>query len=176
MKYTGQNYVKFLLETCIPPSLETDGRLLRREIEAAGRMADEANARSKGATGMVPGGRWSGTASGGQYHMPGGAVRRAGGFATLWASRALTGPTDLTRCSHPPLCNCNCPTATPDFAARALGRGLRGQRGESFSCASSLLKPRPPLDPLDPCTPWTPSEGAQGYIQGSEGSGCAGTP
>jgi hypothetical protein len=47
MKYTGSNYVEFLLENCIPPCLEVDARLLRREMEAAGKMADQAHARAE---------------------------------------------------------------------------------------------------------------------------------
>ena len=54
MQYTGENYVKLLLESCVPACLETDGRLLRREMESsfvAGtsgptRMTDEAYARA----------------------------------------------------------------------------------------------------------------------------------
>ena len=47
MKYSGQNYVKLLLKTCIPPCLETDGRLLRREFESAKKMDDEAHAKKE---------------------------------------------------------------------------------------------------------------------------------
>ena len=47
MKYTGSNYVEFLLENCVPPCLEVDARLLRREMEAAGKMADQAHARAE---------------------------------------------------------------------------------------------------------------------------------
>ena len=35
MRYTGENYVKLLLDSCIPACLETDGRLLRRELESS---------------------------------------------------------------------------------------------------------------------------------------------
>ena len=47
MKYQGRNYVEFLLDNCIPPCLKTDGRLLKREFEAAGKMDDEAHARAE---------------------------------------------------------------------------------------------------------------------------------
>ena len=47
MQYNGLNYSKFLLQTCIPPCLETDGRLLRRELEAASRMGDVAHVRAE---------------------------------------------------------------------------------------------------------------------------------
>ena len=54
MQYAGENYVKLLLESCVPSCLETDGRLLRREMESAfmtgtsgpSRLADEAFART----------------------------------------------------------------------------------------------------------------------------------
>ena len=47
MQYIGSNYVEYLLDNCMPPCLETEARLLRREIEAAGKMADEAHARAE---------------------------------------------------------------------------------------------------------------------------------